>query len=135
MFAGGSEEGSRNVFFDDLWRMSPTSEGNPWTRVAPSEPWPEARRGHWMAPVTGGFVVVGGRERNHNCFRDAWVYAAAADAWTRSAHMPPEADYPCRWGHTATRVPPLVAQCGELKIFYGTFVLNRRVVRSTRRTG
>ena len=84
MFAGGSEEGSRNVFFDDLWRMAATSEGNPWTRVAPGEPWPEARRGHWMAPVAGGFVVVGGRERGHNCFRDAWVYAAASNTWTRS---------------------------------------------------
>jgi hypothetical protein len=34
MFAGGSEEGSRNVFFDDLWRMAAASEGNPYVGVA-----------------------------------------------------------------------------------------------------
>ena len=40
---------------------------------------------------------------HHECLRDAWVYDTASNAWS-SRRMPPERDYGCRWGHTATAV-------------------------------
>mmetsp|Transcript_22666 Transcript_22666/g.70077 ORF Transcript_22666/g.70077 Transcript_22666/m.70077 type:complete len:462 (+) Transcript_22666:233-1618(+) len=104
LFGGGSQNGPKNLYFDDLWRLD--LRGFPaWTRIEKKPVWPEARRGAWAAPVAGGFVVAGGRTRGHRCFRDAWTYRVATGSWTESATLPDPEAYPCRWGHTLTRVP------------------------------
>ena len=105
VFAGCNiKSGGKNTFLDDLWVLDPATAE--WTEVARTRtaPWPPARRGHVSAavPELESFVVVGGRKGGHECLRDAWVYAVGG-GW-REASMPPEDDYACRWGHTATRV-------------------------------
>jgi len=131
LFGGGSYAGWKNVFFDDLWRLTLYPQTS-WTRLAPVEgqPWPQARRGLWAAATATSLVVVGGRKESHVCFRDAWVYTPATHAWYESRNIPPEDEYPCRWGHTATRIPatPGVFADEHVAVFGGRFLPTRKGV-------
>ena len=69
--------------------------------------WPPARRGHAAAHADDLLVIVGGRQHHSECLRDAWAFNTTSEVWKKTSTPPKGSGYGCRWGHSATAIPPI----------------------------
>ncbi len=82
---GGRDNGTPEVYFDDLWVLDPVIEE--WIRLNPA-PNPDGRRpgpryGASFVQLNGDhYLLYGGLAPNGGSYAEWWVYDAAADAWT-----------------------------------------------------
>ena len=104
IFGGHVERGSHSYYYDDMWVLSHQST---WREIPKGEVWPPARRGHAAAHADDLLVIVGGRQHHSECLRDAWAFNTTSEIWRKTSTPPKGSGYGCRWGHSATAIPPV----------------------------
>ena len=104
IFGGHVEHGSHSVYYDDMWALEKRST---WREIPKGEVWPPARRGHAAAHADDLLVIVGGRQHHSECLRDAWAFNITSEVWRKTSTPPKGSGYGCRWGHSATAIPPI----------------------------
>ena len=104
IFGGHVERGSHSYYYDDMWVLSHQST---WREIEKKDVWPPARRGHAAAHADDLLVIVGGRQHHSECLRDAWAFNTTSEVWKKTSTPPKGSGYGCRWGHSATAIPPI----------------------------
>ena len=104
IFGGHVQRGSHSFYYDDMWALEKQSS---WREIPKGEVWPPARRGHAAAHADDLLVIVGGRQHHSECLRDAWAFNTTSEVWRKTSTPPKGSGYGCRWGHSATAIPPI----------------------------
>lgn len=104
VFGGHVQKGDKSIYYDDLWVLEEQSR---WREVPHAHMWPPARRGHAAARAGDSLIIVGGRGHHSHCLRDAWAFNASSEIWREASTPPHGSGYGCRWGLSATAVPPI----------------------------
>jgi len=122
-FGGIGSQGTESVLdiADDVWRYEP--DGNEWTNVRKTDPWPLARRYPGVAAFEGGAYVWGGSGiaqtpdggLEYDFKDDMWWFDFASEGW-EPIEQGPDGDR-----KPGARYAPLFERVGDAAILFGGY--------------